>query len=256
MKPMGTLLVTVGGILAGIGLIWGVVIGYYPSEVPALLGTLGSGLLLLFIGSRMIASTKPTKVEWRPTPPPVSLPVRATAPPVASVPADSVPAPVEPAAVTESAVAPQITPAAQPAPSESAAVPVAEHQHIDDATVAVPRRRRSVRWTLHLPAGATALVREEVLLGRAPQPTVEHPQADLIIVDDPSVSESHAVLRLVGGSLQVRDLDSTNGTVFVVGDVEQQCAAGVWMTVPDGATLELGTAEVLCSLASSREVAP
>lgn len=238
MKPLGTLLAVAGGILAGIGLIWGVVIGFYPSEVPALLGTLGSGALLLFIGSRMIASTKPTQVEWRPTAPP--------APPAPTAPAASVlpdAAPAAPAAVAADEQPPP--PAPEPAASE----------HVDDSTVAVPRRRRRVSWSLERPDGSTALVREQALLGRAPQPTAEHPRADLIVIDDPSVSKTHALLRLVDGALQVLDLDSSNGTVLIVDDVEQSCPSGVWMLVPDGAALELGTVELRCTAVASREVA-
>ncbi len=240
MKPLGTLLSVAGGILVGIGLIWGVVIGFYQSELPALATTLGAGFALLFIGSRMVASTKPTQVEWRPTAPPAP-PAAAT--PVASVIPDA--APAAPAPV----VAADEQPAPPPAPE-----PVASEQ-LDDSTVAVPRRRRRVSWSLQLPDGSTALVREQALLGRAPQPTAEHPRADLIVVDDPSVSKTHALLRLVDGALQVLDLDSSNGTVLIVDDVEQACPPGVWMLVPDGAALELGTVELRCSAVASREVA-
>lgn len=238
MKPLGTLLAVAGGILAGIGLIWGVVIGFYPSEVPALLGTLGSGALLLFIGSRMIASTKPTQVEWRPTAPPAP-PAAAT--PVASVLPDAAPAEAAPVAADEQLP----PPATEPAPSEQ----------LDDSTIAVPRRRRRVSWSLQLPDGTAALVREQALLGRAPHPTAEHPRADLIVVDDPSVSKTHALMRLVDGALQVLDLDSSNGTVLIVDEVEQACPPGVWMLVPDGAALELGTVELRCTAIASREVA-
>ena len=236
MKPLGTLLAVAGGILAGIGLIWGVVIGFYPSEVPALLGTLGSGALLLFIGSRMVASTKPTQVEWRPTAPPAP---GAASSPIASVLPDAAAAPAEVAA-------------AQPSPPAPERV---SSEQLDDSTVAVPRRRRRVSWSLQLPDGSTALVREQALLGRAPQPTAEHPRADLIVIDDPSVSKTHALLRLADGALQVLDLDSSNGTVLIVDDVEQSCPSGVWMLVPDGAALELGTVELRCSAVASREVA-
>jgi len=232
MKPMGMLLATAGGILAAIGLIWGVVIGYYPSEAPAVIGTLGSGALLLFIGSRMIASTKPTTVEWQPSS--AVAPVPAAAPVV----------PVAPVQAAE--------PALGPGP---ALAPLASSTAIDDATVAVPRRRRNLHWTVELPNGTTTLVREQVVLGRAPQPSAEHPRAELVVVDDASVSKSHALLRIVDGALQVLDLESANGTFVVVDDLEDRCVAGVWMTIPDGATLELGTAELVCSSTSSREVA-
>lgn len=240
MKPLGTLLAVAGGILVAIGLIWAAVIGFFPSEVPALLGTLGSGAVLLFIGSRMVASTKPTQVEWRPTAPPAP---PTTAAPVASVLPDA--ATAAPASVAADE---------QPTPPAREPEPAASEQ-LDDSTIAVPRRRRSVSWSLQLPDGTTALVREQALLGRAPQPTAEHPRADLIVVDDPSVSKTHALTRLVDGALQVLDLDSSNGTVLIVDEVEQACPPGVWMLVPDGAALELGTVELRCTAIASREVA-
>lgn len=241
MKPLGTLLSVAGGILVGIGLIWGVVIGFYQSELPALATTLGAGFALLFIGSRMVASTKPTQVEWRPTAPPVRPAPPAASAPVTSVLPDAAPAAPTPVAADEQ---PPV-PVPEPAVSEQ----------IDDSTIAVPRRRRRVSWSLQLPDGSTALVREQALLGRAPQATVEHPRADLIVIDDPSVSKTHAGLRLVDGALQVLDLDSSNGTVLIVDDVEQACPPGVWMLVPDGAALELGTVELRFSAVASREVA-
>ena len=236
MKQLGIVFAAAGGVLAAIGLFWGVVIGFYPSEVPGLLATLGAGALLLFIGSKMLASTKPTSVEWSPAAPPsTSSPLTGSVSPPA---AETVAVAVDPAIAHE--------PEPEPATTEQ----------IDDATVAVPRRRQRERWSIELPDGTTALVREKMLLGRAPSLTAETSGADLVVVDDPSVSKSHALLKLVDGGLQVLDLESANGTVMIVSDVEHPCLAGVWMLVPDGATLELGTAEVRCTLATKREVAP
>lgn len=230
MKPLGMLFVGGGVILLLIGFVWASVVGYYPSEVPGLLATLGGGGLLVFIGSRMVASTKSTQVEWRPTAPP--------APPAASVP------PVSPPAV-----------AAVPAPTPPPVQTAAETEHIDDGTIAVPRRRRRVHWTVELPGGETAIVREQALVGRAPQLSDEHPDADLIVIDDASVSKSHALLKLTDGALHVLDLDSANGTVVITDTVESSCIAGEWMLVPDGATLGLGTVDLQCSAVATREVA-
>lgn len=229
MKPIGTLFVVAGLALLAIGIIWASVVGYYPSEVPALLATLGGGALMVFIGSRMVASTKPTSVTWSPT---------TTPPPPAQ------PAPPAVVATPVTATTPAATPVAGPETAE-----------IDDATVAVPRRRHRVSWSVSLPDGASFLVREQVLLGRAPQATAEHPRAELVVIDDPSVSKSHAMLQLAGGALQVLDRGSANGTVMIIDDVEQDCPPGVWMLVPDGATLELGTVELRCTAIATREVA-
>lgn len=234
MKQLGGVIAAAGGVLTAIGLFWGVFIGFYPSEVPGLLATLGAGALLLFIGSKMLASTKPTSVEWSP-----AAPHSTSSPPTGSV--------SSPAAETVAvSVDPAIADETEPATTEQ----------INDATVAVPRRRQRKRWSIELPDGTTALVRETMLLGRSPTLTAEMSGSDIAVINDPSVSKSHALLELVDGGLQVLDLESANGTVMIVGEVETTCPAGVWMHVPDGATLELGTAELRCTLATKREVAP
>jgi hypothetical protein len=125
---------------------------------------------------------------------------------------------------------------------------------LDEETVAVPRRRRTAEWTAHLPNGVTVALGDEVLLGRAPQKTTEHPAADLVVIDDPSVSKTHAALRRFNGALQVCDLHSSNGTIMITGEIEQACPAGVWMPLAPGASLELGTAEVSFTSAERREV--
>lgn len=239
MTKMGVVFAIAGSVLLAIGFVWGWVIGFTDSELPVLLLTLAGGALLLFIGSRILASNKPTKVEWTPTAPNMPATPQAVVLPPAAPAHELLSAP----AVSVSAVTPALTP--DPVLAELPTV-------IQDATVAVPRRRGDALWTLQLPDGATTLVREQVLLGRAPQPSTEHPRAELVVIDDPSLSKSHAVLRLVDGTLQVLDLDSANGTVLVVDDVDHPCAPGLWMTIPDGATLELGTAELLCWSSSSR----
>lgn len=230
MKPFGMLFVGAGVILLLIGIVWASIVGYYPSEVPGLLASLGGGALLVFIGSRMVASTKSTQVEWRPTAPPTT--------PAAPV------APVSPPAAAEA-----------PAPTPSGAQTSSETEHIDDGTIAVPRRRRRVHWSLQLPGGETAIVRNHAVVGRAPQLSEEHPDADLIVIDEASVSKSHALLRLTDGALYVLDLESANGTVVITDTLERSCIAGEWMLVPDGAILGLGTVDLQCSAVATREVA-
>jgi len=36
-----------------------------------------------------------------------------------------------------------------------------------------------------------------------------------IYISDPSVSRAHAEIRIIGGKIHLRDLDSTNGTYFI-----------------------------------------
>jgi FHA domain-containing protein len=64
-----------------------------------------------------------------------------------------------------------------------------------------------LRITTGSSAGRAVIIEDELTLGR------EH--SDLVI-EDPEVSRSHAVLRVVDGGLEVRDLGSANGT-FVDG---------------------------------------
>lgn len=223
MSGKGMALYVVGGACALIGLFWGTVIGYYPHEAPFVIGLLIIGAVLMFFASRIEAANKPTKVEWRPTAPPTT-----------------VSAPV-PAVPTPSAV------------DTGASYPVAPSQDVDD-TVAVPRRRKSVSWSARLSDGSTVTIAQAALLGRAPLPSAEHPNAELIVVDDVSVSKNHAAVRVVDGALQIQDLQSANGTVMLTDDREQPCPPGVWLSVSDGATIELGTAALRFSSSTTRAV--
>lgn len=62
---LGYVLVGVGAVLAAIGLIWGMVVGFYPSDLPALLGLLIVGGGLAWIGQRMAQAAKQSNVERR-----------------------------------------------------------------------------------------------------------------------------------------------------------------------------------------------
>lgn len=54
----GAVLGTIGSVLVVIGLIWGSVIGYYPSDVPVLLCLFAVGIVLAWIGQRLFQSAK------------------------------------------------------------------------------------------------------------------------------------------------------------------------------------------------------
>lgn len=247
MSSRGKLVSLAGAILTGIGFIWGFVIGFYASQLPLLILVLGGGLTLIFIGSKMVAAEKPTEVEWRPSTEPMA-PHSAASPAAPQT-------PVAPEAVAPSS--PPVEHAADDAPSDSVdGLPDdAIDDAIDDGTVAVPRRRRRVWCEIELPDGTTAAVHDGAVIGRAPEALLEHPDDLLIVVDEPSVSKSHLRVRAVDGVVQVNDLGSSNGTIVIVDDIEHACEPGVWMLVPDGATLELGTVELRCRLTASREVA-
>lgn len=61
----GYVVAGIGIVLVVIGLIWGVVVGFYPGDVPMLLGILAVGAILAWIGDRMIRSAKRAQVEKR-----------------------------------------------------------------------------------------------------------------------------------------------------------------------------------------------
>ncbi|NLE81979.1 MAG: hypothetical protein GX610_20845 [Rhodococcus sp.] len=59
----GYIVCAVGGALAGIGLIWGVVVGFYPSDRPMVIGLMLVGAALLWGGQRMFQSAKRSQIE-------------------------------------------------------------------------------------------------------------------------------------------------------------------------------------------------
>ena len=69
MKPKsavpGYLVAGVGLALIAVGLYWGVVIGYTSGELPVLLGLLGGGALIAWLGQRMLEAAKHDKIERR-----------------------------------------------------------------------------------------------------------------------------------------------------------------------------------------------
>lgn len=69
MKPKsavpGYLVAGVGLALIAAGAYWGFVVGYYPNELPMLLGLLIAGMLLAWAGQRMLQSVKRHQAELR-----------------------------------------------------------------------------------------------------------------------------------------------------------------------------------------------
>ncbi|CAH0215337.1 hypothetical protein SRABI121_02833 [Microbacterium sp. Bi121] len=62
---LGYVLIGIGAVLAAIGLIWGVVVGFYASDLPLLLGLLAVGAGLLWFGQRLSQAAKRSNVERR-----------------------------------------------------------------------------------------------------------------------------------------------------------------------------------------------
>ena len=76
-------------------------------------------------------------------------------------------------------------------------------------------RRRRTAWSLVPPAGAAIpLTAEIVLVGRKPAPDRAYPEAQLVSIDDGTVSKTHARLALRDDHWYVTDLGSTNGVLF------------------------------------------
>jgi hypothetical protein len=85
----------------------------------------------------------------------------------------------------------------------------------DPIDVTIITRRRRTAWSLIPPAGAAIpLTADVVLLGRKPAPDRAYPEAQLVSIDDGTVSKTHARLALREDHWYVTDLGSTNGVLF------------------------------------------
>ncbi|GAB3603726.1 DUF5684 domain-containing protein [Microbacterium aureliae] len=114
----------------------------------------------------------------------------------------------------------------------------------DDIDHTVIASRRRMAWALVLPTGAhVPLTEEVVLVGRRPARSSAFPGAQLVEIDDGTVSKTHLRLEKDGELWRVVDLHSTNGTVLVGPDgAETEIAPGT--SHPASATLLVGDAEV------------
>ena len=124
----------------------------------------------------------------------------------------------------------------------------AQHRHAEipddpiDETV-ITRRRRTA-WSLVPPSGAAVpITAEVVLLGRKPAPDRAFPEAQLVPIDDGTVSKTHARLQLREDRWYVTDLGSTNGVLFAtLMGTEVEATPGV--EIEAGERFFLGDAEV------------
>lgn len=86
-------------------------------------------------------------------------------------------------------------------------------------------RRHKPMWTIIADHGVRSPVTSEVvILGRSPVPDAGHPRAQLLGVNDPTVSKTHARLEQWAGTWLVVDLNSTNGVTLVERDGEERQA--------------------------------
>jgi hypothetical protein len=79
-----------------------------------------------------------------------------------------------------------------------------------------------------------------VVIGRDPAPVDDLPTARPVAVGDPGLSKTHLAIRAQGSTVEVCDLSSTNGTVVEASGSAKSCVAGVWRSVPTGATILAG----------------
>ncbi|WJL94573.1 DUF5684 domain-containing protein [Microbacterium sp. ET2] len=95
-------------------------------------------------------------------------------------------------------------------------------------------RRRRTNWAVVTPAGESIAITSDVaILGRKPAPDPEHPRAQLIRIDDSTVSSTHARLELRKDTWYILDLGSTNGVVFAT-------LMGTEVEAPSGVEVEAG----------------
>ena len=105
-------------------------------------------------------------------------------------------------------------------------------------------RRRRTAWSLIPPSGAAIPITSEVvILGRKPDHDRGFPAAQLVAIDDGTVSKTHARLALREDHWYVTDLGSTNGVLFAtLMGTEVEATPGV--ETEAGERFFLGDAEV------------
>ncbi|MCR2763227.1 DUF5684 domain-containing protein [Microbacterium sp. zg.B48] len=105
-------------------------------------------------------------------------------------------------------------------------------------------RRRRTAWSLIPPSGAPiALTAEVIIVGRKPVRDDGYPTAQLIAIDDGTVSKTHARLELRADRWYITDLGSTNGVLFAtLMGTEVEATPGV--ETEAGERFYLGDAEV------------
>ncbi|GAB3411425.1 hypothetical protein GCM10027515_32970 [Schumannella luteola] len=130
------------------------------------------------------------------------------------------------------AAAPQTPARSVSTPSGEAEVPTGEHP------------AQLGPWTIRLPDGTAQLVTTAgVVLGRNPVVPERWPAAERLRIHDPerTVSSTHALLIVVGATLRLVDLGSTNGVAVTSAGVREKVAGADGVKVGDPAEIELGS---------------
>lgn len=103
----------------------------------------------------------------------------------------------------------------------------------DEQTLLSPRKP-GAEWEIQLEFGQRIAVHNEVIVGRKPAELADHPNAtrETLVSPKREISATHALLSVRNGTVQVRDLQSTNGTVILP-------KVGSPVLLTDGASAEL-----------------
>jgi hypothetical protein len=112
-----------------------------------------------------------------------------------------------------------------------------------ETRVVPPRHTATAGWTVQLPNGQLVGIDSAIVIGRDPAAQPRYPGAVLVPALDPakSLSKTHALLEVEGGTLWVHDLDSTNGVFVAAPGIDVvQVDPGIRVVVPEGADVELG----------------
>ncbi|MCH6232037.1 DUF5684 domain-containing protein [Microbacterium sp. CFH 31415] len=112
---------------------------------------------------------------------------------------------------------------------------------VDETVIA---NRRKAKWSIVLPSGGLVeLAADIVLVGRRPARSTAYPDAQLVVIDDGTVSKTHMRLERNGDEWSVTDLHSTNGTILIASDgAEREIPPGAAHRAP--ARMLLGDAEL------------
>ena len=110
-------------------------------------------------------------------------------------------------------------------------VPRTSQDAIDETIIT---QRRRTRWSIIPPSGSEVPLRAEVvILGRRPVADAAFPGAQLVAIQDGTVSKTHARLELRDDAWYITDLDSTNGVLFAT-------LMGTEVEAPPGVEVEAG----------------
>lgn len=185
-----------------------------------------------------------------PSPPPAS-PAPYAPPPLPDVqPLQVAGSPFPPAAPAAQPASPWLL--ATPAPQGPVALPD-EHTRAAARPPAPPvaAAQPGAIPVLRFEDGRRVPVTSFILLGRNPERGTDDPTAQLVVVDDQTVSKTHVALGVDAAGLWLVDRHSTNGTAVVSGNGEvSPVAPGTAVRVAIGSWVRVGTRTVLVEAAS------